>query len=109
MGLALIRAVDDERDLAALRPQSLEAAEQHAERRRVDERGLGEVDDDATRAGADQAEQLALEMRRRVEVALAGNRDETDTVVQPLALDPDLHALLEAAPFPRPQGSKHSG
>src|SRR5439155_24321697 len=57
----------DEQQLAAVRPQPLDAADQHAEGRRVDERGLREVDDHLPCTVSDHLKQLLLEVGRRVE------------------------------------------
>src|SRR5438093_2970979 len=48
----------DERQLAVVRPQALDASHEHAERRRVDERGVAEVDDDVRGALGDHLEAL---------------------------------------------------
>src|SRR5579884_154430 len=81
----------DERELAVVRAQPLDAADEHAERRRVDERRVGEVDDDLPAALADHLEQLLLELGRRVEVDLAGERDHVGVVGQLLGLDVEVH------------------
>src|SRR6185437_2390314 len=65
----------DKRELAVVRAEPLHAADEDAERRGVDERRVAEVDDDLLAALADHLEQLLLELRRRVEIDLAGERD----------------------------------
>ena len=77
--------------------QPLDAADEHAERRRVDERRVREVDDDVLPALPDHVEQLLLELRRRVEVDLAGERDDVRVVAQLLGLDVEVHALSPPA------------
>src|SRR6185295_11330115 len=70
----------DEREPPAVRAQSLDAAHQHAERGRVDEGRVGEVDDDLLGALADHLEQLLLELGRGVEVDLARQGDDVGVV-----------------------------
>src|SRR5438045_2093441 len=65
----------DERQLAVVRAEALDAADEDAEGRGVDEGRTAEVDDDLLPALADHLEQLLLELGRRVEVDLAGQRD----------------------------------
>src|SRR5919202_211791 len=65
----------DERQLTIVRPEALDAADEDAERRRVDERRVGEVDNHVLAALRDHVEQLLLELRRRVQVDLARERD----------------------------------
>src|SRR4051794_3021616 len=57
----------DERELAVVRAEPLDAADEHAERRRVDERRPREVDDHLARPLPDHLEQLLLELGRGVE------------------------------------------
>src|SRR5215510_3673312 len=57
----------DERELTVVRPQALHAADEDAERRRVDEGRVAEVDDDLLPALADHLQQLLLELRSGVE------------------------------------------
>src|SRR5207248_9639813 len=64
----------DERELAVVRAEALDAADEDAEGRRVDEGRSAEVDDDLLPALADHLEQLLLELGRRVEVDLGGQR-----------------------------------
>src|SRR3954453_4709292 len=54
----------DERELPLVRAQPLDPADEHAERGRVDERRIREVDDHVLRALADHVEELLLELRR---------------------------------------------
>src|SRR5262249_31104795 len=72
----------DQRELAVVRPQPLDAADEHAERRRVDERRAAEVDDDVLAALTDHLDQLLLELGRRVEVDLARERDDITVAAQ---------------------------
>ena len=71
----------DEREPAFLGAEPLDAADEHAERCRVDERRVGEVDDDLLAALRDHVEELLLELGRRVEVDLARQRDHVGGVV----------------------------
>src|SRR5919108_5345281 len=50
----------DERQLSVVRAQALDAADEHAEGRRVDEGCVGEVDDDVGGALADHVQKLLL-------------------------------------------------
>src|SRR5579885_2376646 len=77
----------DERELAVVRAQALHAADEHAERRGVDEGGRREVDDHLTPALPDHLEQLLLELRCRVQVDLARERDHVRVVGDLLGLD----------------------
>src|SRR4051812_32195389 len=70
----------DQRQLTVVRPESLDAPDEDAERRRVDERRVAEVDDHVRRALGDHLEELLLELRRRVEVDLARQRDHVHVV-----------------------------
>src|SRR5262249_15384567 len=83
----------NEGELAVVRPQALDAADEHAERRRVDERRVREVDDDVLRALADHVEELLLELRRGVEVDLAGKRDDVRVAGELLGLDVEVHPV----------------
>src|SRR5256886_6589041 len=86
-------AVDaDERQLPVVRAQPLDASDEYAERRRVDERRTAEVDDDLFAALADHFEQLLLELGRRVQVDLAGERDDIRLAAELLGLDVEVHA-----------------
>src|SRR2546421_4783667 len=94
----------DERELAVVRAQSLDAADEHAERRRVDEGRVREVDYDVLPALADHLEELLLELRRRVEVHLACERDHERVVSELLGPDVEVHrctpGLVDARPLP---------
>ena len=59
----------------AARAKSLEGAEEHAEHRRVDERRVGQVDDDPPGALIDEAQELLLQLGRGIEVDLTGQGD----------------------------------
>src|SRR6266540_3771631 len=87
----------DERQLTVVRAQPLDTADEHTESRRVDERRVAEVDDDLLAALADHLEQLLLELRRRVEIDLAGERDHIRVVSQLLCLDVEVHSHPEVA------------
>src|SRR4029079_5521581 len=90
----------DERELAVVRPQSLDAAHEDAERRRVDERRPAEVDDDLLAPLADHLEQLLLELGRRVEVDLTGERDDIRVSAELLRLDVEIHAQIPRSRSP---------
>src|SRR3954453_6889259 len=77
----------DERELAVVRAEALDPADEHAERRRVDEGRVAEVDDDLLAALPDHLEQLLLELRRGVEVDFAREGDDVRIVAQLLGLD----------------------
>src|SRR5665647_2254832 len=83
----------DERELAVARAEPLHAAHEHAERRRIDERRVAEVDDDLLGALADHLEKLLLELRSGVEIDLARERD--DAYVISLAGEVDLYTAPE--------------
>src|SRR4051794_19594358 len=68
-------AVDDRHD-AVLGPQALERTDEHAEGGRVQERRLGEIDDDPGPAGVDRADDRALELRGGEQVDLAADRHD---------------------------------
>src|SRR3954447_10852865 len=80
-----------ERELSFVRAQTLDAADEHAECRRVDERGVAEIDDDLLPALPDHLEQLLLELWRGVQVDLARKRDHISVVSQLLGLDVEVH------------------
>src|SRR5918995_580145 len=82
-----------ERQLALIRAQALDAADEHAERGRVDERRVAEVDDDVATALIDHVEQLLLELRGGVEVDLAREGDHVLVVAQLLGLDVEIHVF----------------
>jgi hypothetical protein len=69
----------------------LTPAHEHAERRRVDERRRAQVDDHVPATLVDHLEQLLLELRRRVEVHLACQRDHVLLLAQLLGLDVEVH------------------
>src|SRR5436190_6727619 len=81
----------DERELSLVRAQPLDAPDEHAEGRGVDERRVAEVDDDLLAALADHLEQLLLELGRGVQVDLACKRDHIGVVSQLLGLDVEIH------------------
>ena len=58
---------------------------------------LREVDDDVLPALPDHLEQLLLELRRRVQVDLARERDDVLVVAQLLGLDVEVHAVSPPA------------
>src|SRR5438477_1880696 len=88
----------DERELSVVRAQSLDAADEHTERRRIDERRVAEVDDDLLAALPDHLEQLLFELGRRVQVDLAGERDHVGIVSQLFCLDVEVHLPPVVAP-----------
>src|SRR6201999_3623943 len=69
LGDLLIRA--DERERAAGRPQTLDSADESAERGRVDEGRLRQVDDKMLLAVLDHLHKPLLELGRGVEIHLA--------------------------------------
>src|SRR5262249_44697477 len=79
--------------LAVVRPEPLDTAHEDAERGRVDERGVAEVDDHVRCALCDHLEELLLELRRRVEVDLSGQRDDVHAVCELFGLDVEVHCL----------------
>src|SRR3954468_15256512 len=81
----------DERELALVRAQPLDAADEHAERRGVDERRVAEVDDDLLAALTDHLEQLLLELGRGVQVHLARQRDDIGVVAELFRFDVEVH------------------
>ena len=83
----------DERQLAVVRAQALDPADEDAERRRVDERRRREVDDHVLAALADHLEQLLLELGGRVEVDLAREGDHVGVVGDLLGLDVEVHRV----------------
>src|SRR5207248_8498316 len=82
----------DERELAVVRAEPLDAAHEDAERRRIDEGRVAEVDDDLLAALADHLEQLLLELRRRVQIDLTRERDDVGGSAELLGLDVEVHA-----------------
>src|SRR5437764_2808144 len=81
-----------ERELAVVRAQPLDAADEHPEGGRVDEGRIAEVDDDVLAALADHLEELLLELRSRVEIDLPGERNDVGVVSQLLRLDIEVHS-----------------
>src|SRR3954464_14105786 len=71
-----VRIAVDDRHHAVLGPQSLERTDQHAQRGGVEERRLGEVDDEPGPAGLDRTDDGALELRGREQVDLASDRHD---------------------------------
>src|SRR3954470_13284008 len=65
----------DQSERAARRAQPLDAADEHAERRRVDEGGLRQIDDELLLAVLDHLDEALLERRSRVEIALPAELD----------------------------------
>src|SRR2546423_2601561 len=90
----------DERELSVVRAQPLDSPDQHAEGRRVHERRVAEIDDDLLAALPDHLEQLLLELGRRIQVDLAGERDHVGIVSQLLCLDVEVHRPPELALWP---------
>src|SRR3954451_9261397 len=85
----------DERELPVVRPEPFHAADEDAERRRVNKR-RGAKDNDALLAAlADHLEQLLLELRRRIQVDFAGEGDHIGVVSQLLRLDVEVHSSPE--------------
>src|SRR5262249_54858433 len=82
----------DQGELAVVRAQPLDAPDEDAERRRIDEGRAAEVDDDLLAALADDLQQLLLELGRGVQVDLAGQRDHVRVAAQLLGLDVEVHA-----------------
>ena len=100
-------AGDDEAAAALLEPAV--GADQHAEARGVDERGPGQVDDEALDAGGDRRHHALLELGRGEEVDLAGDGDDVGVGVDAAVLDRELdgHRLARfpaAAVLVRPVG-----
>ena len=91
---AMLRSLQTTDSWPVVRPQAPDAADQHAERRRVDERRVRQVDDHLRGAPVDHVEQLLLELGRDVEVDLACDRDDEGTVGERLGLDLEVHCPL---------------
>src|SRR3954451_9385688 len=79
-----VRVGVDDRQRAVAGPDALDRADQHAEGGRVEERRLGEVDDDPVLADIDGAEQRRLEIRGGEEIDLAPDGDDVALVVEAL-------------------------
>ena len=88
----------DEVQGAAVRTKSLGAVDQHAEHGGIDEGHRREVDDDPVGALVDALQEHLAELGRRVEIDLAGERHQSETVRGSLELYVKLwtvfHALL---------------
>src|SRR5256714_14627565 len=84
----------DERQRPTGRAQPLDAANQHAERGRVDEGRLGNVDDESLLAVLDHLDETLLELRSRVEVDLAAKLDDVGLLVDFLILNLEVHLAL---------------
>ena len=72
-GLGDVLVDVDDRQRAVARAQPLDRADQHAERRRVQERRVGQVDDDPHAAALDRLGEHLLELGGREEVDLAAH------------------------------------
>src|SRR4051794_17208267 len=81
-----VRIAVDDRHHAVLGPQPLEGADEDAQGGGVQERRLGEVDDDPGPAGVDGAHHGALELRSGEEVYLAADRHDVTFGVDVLLL-----------------------
>src|SRR4051812_1705979 len=77
----------DDRERAAGRAQALDASDEDAQGRRVDERGLRQVDYDLLLALLDDLDHALLELWRGVEVDLATELDDVRLGVDLLVLD----------------------
>ena len=73
--------------------QALDAADDHAEGRRVDEGHPREVDHDGLDAGLDERDEVVFEARRGVEVDLAGELDQTYVGLQQRTLCSEIGHL----------------
>ena len=72
-------------------PEALDATDEYAERRRVDEGGLRQVHDDLLLARLDQLDHALLELGRGVEVDLAAKLNYVSGVVDGLVFDMEVH------------------
>ena len=70
------------RHLAAAGAEPADGADEDTERRRVDERRAGKVDEARRRPGLDRSGQRFLELRRGVDVGLAQHDNAGDTVAE---------------------------
>ena len=77
---------------------SLHGAEEHAERRRVEQRRLREVDHDRRGTVVDRRAQPIPQLRRTVEIHVAVDDEERDARFRPLFVDPK-RALVRRAPW----------
>ena len=82
----MFRSLHTSDEPALLCAEPLDAADEHAERRRVDERRVREVDDDVLATLTDHVEELLLELGRGVQVDLARERDHVGRLVDLLCL-----------------------
>src|SRR3712207_4818788 len=80
----------DDHQRAVARAQALDRADQHAERGGVEERRLGEVDDDPALAGLDRVGELLLELGGGEEVDLAAHRHHVAIVVESVFVEGEL-------------------
>jgi len=111
-----VRVGVDDRELAVAGAQPLDGADQHAERRRVEEGRLAEVDDDARGAVLDRLGERLLQLRRGEQVDLAAHRDDVAAPVQGLLgqaelsrhPDPFCQSSLARASVPRSAPSPRS-
>src|SRR5918992_1625656 len=103
----------DEGQLPVVRAEPLHAADQDAERRRVDEGRVRQVDDDVAAPCLDHLEQLLLELRRCVEVDLSCQRDHVLLVAELLGADVEVHlvspVLADRSPGPSRSGISLTG
>src|SRR5512133_259609 len=81
----------DEREPAVLVTEPLDAADEDAEGRRIDERRVREVDDDLFPAFSDHIEELRLELGRGVEIDFPGEGDDVRRIVDFVRLDVEVH------------------
>ncbi len=80
-------------------PQALDRAHQHAERGRVDEGRVREVDEHAARAALDRLEQRLLQGGSRRQVDLTGDRDRGDAAAEVRSRELELHPRTEITPY----------
>jgi hypothetical protein len=85
-----VRGHADDGDLAAVRAKPIDCAEQDAERHRVDERRIRQVDDQGRRAAVDGVRHRLAQLRRRVEVGLPVDRDRDHRAGAFDGLDPEV-------------------
>ena len=81
------------------------SGQEDAQRLRVDERGLGQVDDDVD-AGVEEKRDLALDPLGRIGVVFALQRDDADRRVLPVERDRDRR---HGSPVKRPRGRRGYG
>ena len=75
------------------RAQPLDRPEQHAERHRVDERRVGEVDDQTVGAVVDRIPECLTQCRRSMKIGLPVHGDQADRCLEQDALDPEVVAV----------------